>query len=92
MSQRSPTRTGGPCDSMTRPTARLIVPIIFIVALGWIPVIAVVFALGARAFGSRRILLDLALGLAFGIVTFLIFNYALGRNLPSGWIMTRLFG
>ena len=73
-------------------TLALIVPIVFIVALGWIPVIAVVFALGARAFGSRRILLDLALGLAFGIVTFVIFNYALGRHLPSGWIMTRLFG
>jgi len=73
-------------------TIGLIVPIVFIVALGWIPVITVVFALGARAFGSRRTLLDLGLGLAFGIVTFVIFNYGLGLHLPSGWIITRLFG
>jgi putative tricarboxylic transport membrane protein len=65
----------------------LIVPIVLIRTLGWIPVAALVFALGARAFGSRSVLLDLALGLAFGIVTFVLFNYALGLNLPAGsWI------
>jgi len=73
-------------------TLGLIIPIVFIVMLGWIPVIAVVFALGARAFGSRRIVLDLGLGLAFGIASFVIFNFALGRQLPSGWIIARLFG
>ena len=73
-------------------TLGLIVPIAFILWLGWIPVITVVFALGARAFGSRRTLLDLSLGVAFGIVTFVIFNYGLGLHLPSGWIVTRLFG
>lgn len=73
-------------------TLGLIVPIAFIRLLGWIPVIAVVFALGARAFGSRRTVLDLSLGVAFGIVTFVIFNYGLGLHLPSGWIVTRLFG
>ena len=65
----------------------LIIPIFLIRPIGWIPVAAVVFALGARAFGSRRVVLDLALGLAFGIVTFVLFNYALGLNLPAGsWI------
>lgn len=73
-------------------TVALILPIAFIVLLGWIPVVTVVFALGARAFGSRRTLLDLALGLAFGIVTFVVFNYGIGLHLPSGWIVTRLFG
>ena len=65
----------------------LIIPIVLIRTLGWIPVAALVFALGARAFASRSVLLDLALGLAFGIVTFVLFNYALGLNLPAGsWI------
>ena len=70
----------------------LIVPIALIVALGWIPVITIVFALGARAFGSRRTAVDLGLGLLFGILTFAFFNYALGLHLPSGWIISRLFG
>jgi putative tricarboxylic transport membrane protein len=65
----------------------LLVPIILLRTIGWIPVCTVVFALGARAFGSRRVWLDLALGLAFGAVTFALFNYALGLNLPAGsWI------
>jgi putative tricarboxylic transport membrane protein len=65
----------------------LIVPIVLLRPLGWIPVAAVIFALGARAFGSRRWALDLALGLAFGAGTFVLFNYALGLNLPAGsWI------
>jgi putative tricarboxylic transport membrane protein len=73
-------------------TLGLIMPIAFILLLGWIPVIAVVFALGARAFGSRRTILDLGLGVTFGIVTFVIFNYGLGMHLPRGWVITRLFG
>jgi putative tricarboxylic transport membrane protein len=65
----------------------LIIPIFLIRTIGWIPVAALVFALGARAFGSRRVVLNLAFGLAFGIVTFALFNYALGLNLPAGsWI------
>jgi putative tricarboxylic transport membrane protein len=72
-------------------TLGLILPIPFILMLGWIPVITVVFALGSRAFGSRRTVLDLGLGFAFGIVTFVIFNYGLGLHLPSGRIITRLF-
>jgi putative tricarboxylic transport membrane protein len=67
--------------------AALVVPIVLIRAAGWIAVAALVFTLGARAFGSRRTLIDLALGLALGIATFALFNYALGLNLPAGsWI------
>lgn len=65
----------------------LIIPIFLIRTIGWIPVAALVFALGARAFGSRRVVLNLAFGLGFGIATFVLFNYALGLNLPAGsWI------
>jgi putative tricarboxylic transport membrane protein len=73
-------------------TLGLIIPIPFILMLGWVPVVTVVFAVGARAFGSRRTVLDLGLGFAFGAVTLLIFNYGLGLNLPVGWVFTRLFG
>ena len=67
--------------------AALIVPVVAIRVAGWIPVCMVVFALGARAFGSRRLWADLVLGLVFGAVTFALFNYALGLNLPAGaWI------
>lgn len=70
----------------------LIVPILLITTLGWIPVAAVVFALGSRAFGSRALLLDLAIGLTFGVVTFVLFNYALGLNLPAGVLLARFLG
>jgi putative tricarboxylic transport membrane protein len=70
----------------------LIVPILFVLMLGWIPVITVVFALGARAFGSRRTVLDLGLGFAFGVATFVFFNFVLGLHLPAGWLITQLFG
>jgi len=73
-------------------TLGLVIPIVFILPLGWIPVITVVFALGARAFGSRQTLVDLGLGLAFGVVTFVVFNYGLGLHLPAGWVFTRLLG
>ena len=73
-------------------TLGLILPIPFILMLGWIPVITVVFALGARAFGSQRTVVDLGLGFAFGVLTFAIFNYGLGLHLPAGWIITQFFG
>jgi putative tricarboxylic transport membrane protein len=84
----------GPAEAQALDLARivpivvaLIVSILFIRTLGWILVAAVVFALGARAFSSRRLVIDLALGLAFGAGTFVLFNYALGLNLPAGsWI------
>jgi putative tricarboxylic transport membrane protein len=62
----------------------LVVPILLITTIGWIPVASIVFAIGARAFGSRTTLLDLAIGLAFGTVTFLLFNHGLGLHLPLG--------
>src|SRR6476660_94239 len=70
----------------------LVLPIVFVVPLGWIPVITVVFALGARAFGSRRTIVDLGLGLAFGVVTFTVFNFGLGLHLPTGSLFARFFG
>ena len=72
--------------------AALIVPILLIRTLGWIPVAGLTFALGARAFASRTPLRDLALGLAFGVVSFVVFNYGLGLNLPGGRLLAPLLG
>ncbi len=67
-------------------------PIPLIVPLGWIPTVTVSFALGARAFGSRRPLVDLAIGLALATAIFVIFNEVLGLHLPAGSLVTRLLG
>ena len=45
---------------------------------------AVLFALTARAFGSRRLPRDVAAGLALGVVVWLIFSRGLGVSLPGG--------
>lgn len=42
------------------------------------------FAFAARAFASRRIVLDLALGLAIGIVVYIGFHHGLRLTLPGG--------
>ena len=70
----------------------LVVPILLIRTLGWIPVAGLTFALGARAFTSRTPVRDLALGLAFGAVSFVAFNYGLGLNLPSGRLLAPFLG
>ena len=52
--------------------------------LGWIPATTLLFMATARAFGSRRWIVDGALGLAIAVLSFVIFNYGLELNLPAG--------
>lgn len=42
------------------------------------------FALIARAFGSRRVLRDILAGLVLSLLAYLLFTRGLGLNLPSG--------
>ena len=58
--------------------------------LGWIPSTTILFAAVARAFGDRRLVVNLAIGLALAAFTFVTFNYGLGLNLPEGSIVERL--
>jgi putative tricarboxylic transport membrane protein len=51
--------------------------------LGFPVVAAVTFALVARAFGSRRLAFDLALGLGLGIACWLLFSRFLGLALSG---------
>lgn len=47
---------------------------------------AVLFACVARAFGSPRLLRDLAIGFAIALAVFAFFVLVLTVNLPAGWL------
>jgi putative tricarboxylic transport membrane protein len=77
---------------LTRPPSRTsfwmavaagVVPIFVIRPLGFPVAAGFAFALTARAFGSRRLLLDLAVGLALGLACWLLFSRLLGLSLPG---------
>jgi putative tricarboxylic transport membrane protein len=65
-------------------SAGLVLEIVVLETAGWIFAAAVMFVLVARAFGSRRLLLDLTLGLALTVGSFAVFTYGLGLDLPAG--------
>jgi putative tricarboxylic transport membrane protein len=70
-------------------------PILFLLtveALGFAVAAALLFASVARAFGSRRPLVDLALGLVIGAVILTVFSYGLGLVLPAGTVFDTLRG
>ncbi|EWY37667.1 C4-dicarboxylate ABC transporter [Skermanella stibiiresistens SB22] len=64
----------------------LIVEMLLMEYAGWIVAAALLFAFTARAFLSRRILVDAGLGLALAILAFVVFNYGLDLGLPGGVI------
>jgi putative tricarboxylic transport membrane protein len=64
----------------------LILQMFLLETLGWIPASALLFMAVARAFGSRRLVIDAIFGLALAAASFVIFNYGLGLNLPGGVI------
>ncbi|MCG5239485.1 tripartite tricarboxylate transporter TctB family protein [Azospirillum doebereinerae] len=65
----------------------LVAQFLLIEFLGWIPSATLLFVAVARAFGSRRLALNALLGLALAGGTFLVFNYGLDLNLPSGSVV-----
>ena len=75
-------------------SAALLLAALLVETLGWIPLAALVFLAGARALGDRRIGLNAAIGLGFGAVTFGLFNWGLGLDLPAGPLapLLRVFG
>lgn len=64
--------------------AGLIAEMLLLERAGWIPSAALLFAAVARAFGSRRLLLDLVLGLALAALAFVVFDLGLDLSLPTG--------
>jgi putative tricarboxylic transport membrane protein len=75
---RAPSRT-----AFWMAAAAGVVPILVIRSLGFPIAAALAFALTARAFGSRRLVLDLAGGLALGLACWLLFSRLLGLSLPG---------
>ena len=62
----------------------LIVQMLLLERLGWIPATTLLFIAVARAFGSRRLALDIGIGIALTALAFVVFNYGLDLNLPGG--------
>lgn len=67
--------------------AGLVAQFLLIEFLGWVPSAALLFVAVARAFGSRRFLLNAVLGVLLAGLTFVLFNHALDLNLPSGTVV-----
>ena len=65
-------------------TAGLVAYGLLIVRLGFILSSTLLFMLVARAFGSRRWLLDATVAALLAIAIFAVFNYGLGLTLPAG--------
>lgn len=59
---------------------------------GFILSSALLFLLGARGFGSRKIIRDLVAGLILGFATYLLFTKGLSLGLPEGPLERGLFG
>lgn len=53
---------------------------------GFVPCSAVLFLAVAVAFGRRRPLVDLAIGLALALAVYLVFTRLMGLTLPAGWL------
>ena len=51
---------------------------------GFIPATAILFAATAAAFGRRAFFVDLLIGLALGVIIFLLFDKLLTLSLPMG--------
>ena len=58
-------------------------PVFLIRPLGFPVAAAIAFALTARAFGSRRLLVDLGVGLLLGVACWALFSRLLGLSLPG---------
>ncbi len=67
-------------------SAGLIIQMFLLETLGGIPASALLFMAVARAFGSRRLVIDAVFGIALAAASFVMFNYGLGLNLPGGVI------
>jgi putative tricarboxylic transport membrane protein len=72
-------------------TAGLVLQMILIKPAGFVIASAVLFVAVAYAFGSRRLALNTAVGLALCAATYIAFTRGLGLMLPAG-VLGTLFG
>jgi putative tricarboxylic transport membrane protein len=64
--------------------AGLVLNAALIAPLGFVAASTLMFAITTRAFGSRRLVFDLAAGAVFAAGIYIMFTYALGIHLPLG--------
>lgn len=67
-------------------TAGLLAQMALVQTAGFVLAGAVMFACVARGFGSKRIVRDLAIGFALGLLVYLFFVKFLNVGLPAGWL------
>jgi putative tricarboxylic transport membrane protein len=65
-------------------SAGLIAQMLLLEWVGWIVAATILFVLTARAFMSRRLVADAALGVGLAALTFVVFSYGLDLSLPAG--------
>lgn len=70
--------------------AGLVMQMALLATAGWIMATTLLFATVARAFGSRRVALDLLIGFVLSAASFYMFNEVLGLSLPEGSIVETL--
>jgi putative tricarboxylic transport membrane protein len=70
--------------------AGLIVQMLLLESLGWIIATTLLFAATTLAFGSRRLALDIAIGVVLTGFAFVLFNHGLGLGLPTGTAIEQL--
>ncbi|HSK30166.1 MAG TPA: tripartite tricarboxylate transporter TctB family protein [Candidatus Limnocylindria bacterium] len=70
----------------------LVAQILLIHTAGFVLAQAALFACVARAFGSTRLVRDLAIGILLGLAVFLFFVKFLNVSLPAGWLEPILGG
>jgi putative tricarboxylic transport membrane protein len=66
--------------------AGLLQQILLVGWAGFVPTAALLFLATAAAFGRRRPLVDLAIGLVLALAVYLLFTRLLGLSLPAGWL------
>jgi putative tricarboxylic transport membrane protein len=68
----------------------LVLDVVLMQPAGFVIASTVLFVAVARAFGSRRLLIDTLLGLVFTGVIHVVFARGLGLALPTGWLWESL--
>jgi putative tricarboxylic transport membrane protein len=67
-------------------SAGLILEMLLVEWAGWIVAATLLFVLTARALASRKLAIDVGLGLAIAVLTFVVFSYGLDLSLPVGTV------
>jgi putative tricarboxylic transport membrane protein len=71
-------------------SAGLVAQLLLLETVGWVLATTLLFVAVARAFGSRRLAVDAAIGVVLASLAFAVFNYGLGLSLPTGTLVESL--